>query len=161
MKKHPSASPLHQSCQEPLRHWCSAYLAKTFRQAITYVIVGSVIFLSYSTAIVTQIDLFHFDPRIANVAALLLSGTMNYLCHRKLTFGISGAHVPHLVRFAVVFVTIVITTTGIWQAVHAGIISQWIAVTIIFILIPAQSFLVMKFWIFLSPNDVEPPTPHS
>ncbi len=107
--------------------------------------------------IVANVGLLVSDADAAQISvfAYLVGMVVSYLGQSRVTFQVSGANLSQVARFCV------LSSAGLaisYYAVHfaqfgLGIAPLWgtIAVSL---LVPVMSFIVMKLWVFKSPESV-------
>ena len=117
---------------------------------LRYGVVGTVVSLIYSAAVIIAVDgLGVANPSLASMAAFLVTLPIAYFAHRRLTFrdAVSDPFQPW--RFAATAtVNFVVATAGMYLLTECLGRSFYLGIAVNWLLIPGTNFLVYVLWVF-------------
>jgi putative flippase GtrA len=110
-------------------------------------VIGIVNTLLHGAILSVLVELAGFDVVLGNLIAFICANVFSYFANSYVTFKMPPSF-PHYVRFVLTSLTSLALTLGIaWAAEFAGL-HYWEGFIMIIAIVPAASYLFMKFWAF-------------
>ena len=116
---------------------------------IRYGLVGSVVAALYSgfTILLVQTGLIS-DPTLASAVSFAFTIPLSFLAHRAITYADAVRDGAEGRRFGIIAVSTFVVSTGTVKLVDLWGEPYWIALAVIWFLVPATNYIINAVWVF-------------
>lgn len=118
-------------------------------QIIRFIIVGTTAAAVHFSIVVYLVQLFHYAPLIANIAAFIVAFQVSYWGHRMWTF--SETEVMHreaYPKLIILQVSVLCMNEGLYYLFLSLHIPYQLALLMVLAIMPFFTFVTSKFWVF-------------
>lgn len=128
------------------------YISPRYLQIAQFGFIGVLNTAVHASAVIGLVEIFHLRPVAANGIAFFLANILSFFLNSKITFKAALSFIGYLRFLSVSLVSLAGTLLISWLGELYGVEYKISLVAIIF-LVPAISFLALKFWAFSPPRQ--------
>jgi putative flippase GtrA len=118
-------------------------------QLVRFGLVGGLATLVHVLAALSAQSLFHLSAQAANLVGFCVAVLVSYLGHLRFTFDVSDRSGAQFLRFvAMSGLSLMTSSATVWLIATRMGLGFGVAMAAVTIVVPAASFMVMRFWVF-------------
>jgi putative flippase GtrA len=127
-------------------------------QILRFVGVGGIATLTHVLTALAASRLMPVTPQGANLAGFAAGVVVSYIGHARLTFGAPLRSGPQFLRFVVLSLTgLAASSLTVWLVTGVMGLGFGLAMGTVGLIVPAVSYLAMRFWVFARAQEKTPP----